>query len=79
MVRLERDGRRDGGPIVRDTALLQLALGLTPPWSVSRADFDAQARRLDIQIDFALGGLVVTSVPKVPFWKSSDFNKLRPT
>jgi transposase len=40
---------------VRDTALLQLALGLTPPWSVSRADFDAKARRLDIQIDFALG------------------------
>ena len=40
---------------MRDTALLQLALGLTPPWSVSRADFDAQARRLDIQIDFALG------------------------
>jgi transposase len=40
---------------MRDTALLQLALGLTPPWSVSRADFDAEARRIDIQIDFAPG------------------------
>jgi len=40
---------------MRDTALLQLALGLTPPWTVSRADFDPGARRLDIQIDFAPG------------------------
>jgi transposase len=40
---------------MRDTALLQLALGLTSPWSVSRADFDAKAHRLDIQIDFAPG------------------------
>jgi transposase len=40
---------------MRDTALLQLALGLTPPWTVSRADFDAAAHRLDIQIDFAPG------------------------
>ena len=28
---------------MRDTALLQLALGLTPPWTVSRADFDPEA------------------------------------
>ena len=40
---------------MRDTALLQLALGLAPPWTVSRADFDAKAHRLDIQIDFAPG------------------------
>ncbi len=40
---------------MRDTSLLQLALGLTPPWSVSRADFDAEAHRLDIRIDFAPG------------------------
>jgi transposase len=40
---------------MRDTALLQLALGLTPPCTVSRADFDAKARRLDIEIDFAPG------------------------
>jgi transposase len=40
---------------MRDTALLQAVLGLAPPWSVSRADFDPQAHRLDIQIDFAPG------------------------
>ena len=40
---------------MRDTALLQLALALTPPWTVSRSDFDPEARRLDVQIDFAPG------------------------
>lgn len=37
---------------MRDTALLQLALGVATPWQVARADFDAEARRLDIHIDF---------------------------
>ena len=41
---------------MRDTDLLQLALGLVPPWMVKAANFDAQARRLDIEIDFAKGG-----------------------
>jgi transposase len=40
---------------MRDTSLLQLGLGLAPPWTVSRADFDTEAHRLDIQIDFAPG------------------------
>jgi transposase len=40
---------------MRDTALLQLALGLTPPWRVSRSDFDPAAHRLDIEIDFPPG------------------------
>ena len=40
---------------MRDTSLLQQALGLTPPWTVSRSDFDPEAHRLDIQIDFAPG------------------------
>lgn len=40
---------------MRDTNLLQLALGLTPPWTVTRSDFDPEAQRLDIQIDFAPG------------------------
>jgi transposase len=40
---------------LRDTNLLQLALGLTPPWTVTRADFDPEAHRLDIEIDFAPG------------------------
>ena len=40
---------------MRDTNLLQPALGLTPPWTVTRGDFDPEAHRLDIQIDFAPG------------------------
>ena len=40
---------------MRDTNLMQLALGLTPPWTVTRSDFDAEARRLDIQLDFPRG------------------------
>ena len=41
---------------MRDTDLFQLAFGLVPPWMVKAANFDAQARRLDIEIDFARGG-----------------------
>jgi len=40
---------------MRDTTLMQMALGLTPPWTVVGSDFDAKARRLDIQIDFPAG------------------------
>jgi transposase len=40
---------------MRDTDLLQMALGLTPPWQVSSSDFDLQQRRLDIKIDFPRG------------------------
>ncbi len=40
---------------MRDTSLLQLALGLVPPWAVIRSEFDAEARQLDIHIDFAAG------------------------
>ena len=40
---------------MRDTNLLQLALGLTPPWAVTRGDFDREARRLDIHLDFPRG------------------------
>ena len=41
---------------MRDTDLLQLALGIMPPWLVDAATFDAEKRRLDIEIDFATGG-----------------------
>ena len=44
---------------MRDTSLLQLALGIVPPWSVTASDFDAAARRLDIHIDFAAGSRFV--------------------
>jgi hypothetical protein len=40
---------------MRDTSLLQLALAIVPPWTVTGSDFDAAARRLDIHIDFAAG------------------------
>ncbi|MGH7161805.1 MAG: ISL3 family transposase [Acetobacteraceae bacterium] len=40
---------------MRDTTLLQRALGLAPPWTVTSSDFDAAAQRLDIEIDFASG------------------------
>ena len=40
---------------MRDTSLLQMALGIAPPWAVSRSDFDPEARRLDIHIDFTPG------------------------
>jgi transposase len=41
---------------MRDTDLLQLALGIMPPWLVEAATFDAGKKRLDIDIDFARGG-----------------------
>ena len=41
---------------MRDTDLFQLALGLVPPWMVKACAFDAEKRRLDIEIDFARGG-----------------------
>src|SRR5262245_38878400 len=41
---------------MRDIDLLQLALGLVPPWMVAAADFDAGNKRLDIEIDFKTGG-----------------------
>jgi transposase len=40
---------------MRDTSLLQLALGIVPPWTVTGSEFDAAARRLDIHIDFTAG------------------------
>jgi transposase len=44
---------------MRDTNLLQLALGLVAPWTVTSSDFDAAARRLDIHIDFTAGSRFV--------------------
>lgn len=41
---------------MRDTQLFQLALGLVPPWTVRACAFDADKKRLDIEIDFARGG-----------------------
>jgi hypothetical protein len=40
---------------MNDTTLMQQALGLPAPWTVTGAHFDAEAHRLDIEIDFAPG------------------------
>jgi transposase len=44
------------GPVMRNTDLFQLALGLVPPWLVNDVRFDADKKQLDIEIDFARGG-----------------------
>lgn len=41
---------------MKDTELLQMALGLIPPWLVERSTFDPEQKRLDIYIDFTRGG-----------------------
>jgi len=40
---------------MRDTTLVQQALGLASPWTVVRSDFDTAAGRLDVEIDFTPG------------------------
>ena len=40
---------------MKDTELLQKALGLAPPWQVSSAEFDPDQKRLDIRLDFPKG------------------------
>ena len=40
---------------MRDTHLFQLALGIDSPWFVSTSDFDAEGKRLDIEINFKSG------------------------
>lgn len=41
--------------IMRETELLQMALGLAPPWEVAAAEFDPEKKRLDIRLDFPKG------------------------
>lgn len=41
---------------MRDVELFQMALGLESPWYVERTEFDADARRLDLYLDFQKGG-----------------------
>jgi transposase len=40
---------------MRDIDLLQMALGVVPPWMVRESTFDATARRLDIHLAFPKG------------------------
>jgi transposase len=50
---LVADGAKEEA--MRDTDLLQLALGLVPPWLVVASRFDPSARRLDIDVSFPKG------------------------
>jgi transposase len=40
---------------MRDTDLFRMALGIELPWVVTKSEFDAAAKRLDIHLDFAKG------------------------
>ncbi len=40
---------------MRDTHLLQLALGIQSPWFVATSDFDLDKKRVDITLDFKTG------------------------
>ena len=44
-----------GWMTMRDTTLLQQALSLTPPWTVTSSQFDPDAKRIDIAVDFPAG------------------------
>src|SRR5438445_7941272 len=50
-----RPSRSGGGAAMRDTELFGMALGIEPPWVVTKSEFDAAAKRLDIHLDFAKG------------------------
>src|SRR5450432_1490926 len=39
----------------QDLLLFQAALGLSDPWRVTSVEFDAEAKRLDLRVDFAKG------------------------
>jgi transposase len=44
-------------PMMKDTDLLQLALGLNEPWFVEKSDFDMEQKRFDIFLDFKKGSM----------------------
>jgi hypothetical protein len=39
----------------QDLLLFQAALGLSEPWRVVSVEFDPEAKRLDLRVDFAKG------------------------
>ena len=59
---------------MRDISLLQLALGLAPPWTVTGSDFDAEARRLGIHIDFTAGSRFTARVAARPIARRTTPN-----
>ena len=57
---------------MRDIDLFQLALGLVPPWMVADAKFDVDKKRLDIEIDFKVGGRLKPKSPSTNSTPSSS-------
>lgn len=51
---------------MNENELFQAALGLLPPWLVSRCTFDESAGRLDIHLDFPRGGVFPCPVCAAP-------------
>ena len=51
---------------MNENELFQAALGLLPPWLVSRCTFDESAGRLDIHLDFPRGGVFSCPVCSAP-------------
>ena len=68
---------------MKDTELLQVALGLVPPWMVNDCTFAVQEKQLDIHIDFSRGGAFTCPVcgrsgcnaydTKVKKWRHLNF------
>jgi transposase len=57
---------------MRDTELFQQALGLTPPWHVTRTAFNAERQQLDLYIDFTAGGTFACPECAAPGCKAHD-------
>src|ERR1035437_7661484 len=68
-------GRAVGGAPMNENELFQAALGLLPPWLVSRCTFSESAGRLDIHLDFPRGGVFPCPVCGV-FCKAYDTDEL---
>ena len=51
---------------MNENELFQAALGLLPPWLVSRCTFDESAGRLDIHLDFPRGSVFPCPACGVP-------------
>ena len=61
---------------MKDTDLMQQALGLTPPWLVMSSTFSLEEKRLDIQIDFPAGSVFTCSVCGASGCKGYDTEKV---
>jgi transposase len=61
---------------MRDTELFQMALALSPPWTVTECRFDAQARQLDIRLDFPRGSTFPCPTCAAPGCRAYDTEEM---